>query len=574
MKFNFLFKTLFLGVLLSLIISCDKDFNQIGDGVIGDNNNLNLFSQEYSVKVEDKATGEVQTNNLPLNNLGFYNNDVFGTTKSEFVTQLALANPNPIFINSTLRNLADPIDPTRIIVDSVYLYVPYFSTKTATNETTGNATYTLDSIIGSGKIKLDVFRSNDTDLESGFGITDVPNSSNFPKTTFSNSQTLSSIAGTRLNDGVVSENDEFEFKSDEIRFYKNDPVTGLPPTNLSTATVRERLAPGMFLLLNKNKFHDDVINASKSNLLNSKAFQSYYSGLAFKVTPLLANLKGVLNRINFAAGKITIVYRDKETTVTTNTKVIKKTMVLNLIGNTRSVITNTSSSAYTSALNTISNPIYGDEKLYIKGGKGSLAIIDLFGGINKSSVSTTNDLALIKSEGRIINEANLIFTVDVPTIGAENTKILQPNRILLYDLDNKRPLVDFFTDFTTAIKPKFTKTTYGGIISAKTSNDQITTATYKFRITDHIRNLVIRDSTNVRLGLVVTENVSVNNVVNLSNNFLTPPTTITKPYLNSKYLPLMSVLNPLGTVLWGSFPKTSPNYAKGVKLEIKYIKPQ
>ena len=100
----------------------------------------------------------------------------------------------------------------------MYLYVPYFATKVTTNETTGNSTYTLDSIVGSGKIKLDVFRSNDADLESLFGITDVPNSSNVAKTTFSNSQTLSSVTGTRLNDGIISENDEFEFRK-PIRYH-------------------------------------------------------------------------------------------------------------------------------------------------------------------------------------------------------------------------------------------------------------------------------------------------------------------------------------------------------------------
>ena len=222
MKFNFLFKTLFTVLLLSLFISCDKDFNEIGDGVIGENNNLNLLSEEYSVKVQDKETGEVQTNNLPLNTLGLYKNDVFGETKSEFVTQLTLANPNPTFINLTPRvAVNDPINPTNIVVDSVYLYVPYFATRTETDPS-GNGTFKLDSIIGTGKIKLDVFRSNDADLSLNVGF---PNGTglNFPKVTYSNSFGINKNVGSRLNDGVVAENDEFEFKKEEIKFYKNDP---------------------------------------------------------------------------------------------------------------------------------------------------------------------------------------------------------------------------------------------------------------------------------------------------------------------------------------------------------------
>ena len=78
----------------------------------------------------------------------------------------------------------------------------------------------------------------------------------------------------------------------------------------------------------------------------------------------------------------------------------------------------------------------------------------------------------------------------------------------------------------------------------------------------------LKDSTNVALGLVVTESINTN-----SNAGFKVPFTYTfynSPKI-SKFLPVMSVVNPLGTVLWGSNP--SVPVAKRMKLQIYYTKP-
>jgi hypothetical protein len=103
---------------------------------------------------------------------------------------------------------------------------------------------------------------------------------------------------------------------------------------------------------------------------------------------------------------------------------------------------------------------------------------------------------------------------------------------------------------------------------------------YKIRLTNYIRTLVknggntdiTKDSTNVRLGLVVTENVT-----NATNSSLLSPFTTTSVVGShqTKYVPTMSVVNPLGTILYGSnLPVTDPNYDKRLKLEIFYTKPE
>jgi hypothetical protein len=82
---------------------------------------------------------------------------------------------------------------------------------------------------------------------------------------------------------------------------------------------------------------------------------------------------------------------------------------------------------------------------------------------------------------------------------------------------------------------------------------------YTFRITDHINNIIIRDSTNAKLALTVTSNISDSRVSeSLSNE---------APNIN---MPLMSTVSPLGTVLYGSGEGVSND--KKLKLEIYYTK--
>jgi lipase chaperone LimK len=83
----------------------------------------------------------------------------------------------------------------------------------------------------------------------------------------------------------------------------------------------------------------------------------------------------------------------------------------------------------------------------------------------------------------------------------------EPNRVYLYDLTHNRPLVDYYLDATNASDAKKSKYVFSGLIN----KEAVTNGrgqTYKVRITNQIRNLVKHtDSTNVKLGLVVTENI-------------------------------------------------------------------
>ena len=539
MKLNLLFKSVIITVCLAVISSCDKDFNQIGTEVLGDNDHYGLLTDSTSTTIAyNVPTGAVQTNNLPVNTLGFYDNAVFGKSTSNFITQLALAATSPVFINAA----------SSIVVDSVYLHVPYFYTPVSIDEASGDTAFREDSLIGNSKIKIDVYRSGffleNLDSSPGSGL-------NENKKYYSDEDFSTSLASPRLNNGILSENDNFEFKKTQIKFYKND-AAGAP----AITTVRDRLAPGLFMMLDKVYFENNIIKTNPVNLSNNLIFRDYFRGLYFQVSPSPSDpsAKGALNRLNFAQGKITIIYQDK--TSATDPKVIKKSIVLNLSGNTVNTFTNNFNPNYANKLlPSYNSTTAGAQRLYLKGGNGSAAVISLFGGRANDDATTANEIQKFRDQKCLISDASLTFTID-KTPGAMNAEI-EPNRIYLFDLDNKVPLIDYFSDFTSSNNLKFSKFIHGGIIKLN-SNKRGTT--YKIRLTNHIQNLV-RDKTNknVKLGLVITESINV-----IANYALKNPIGST--------LPVMTFPNPLGTVLYGTdLPSTDP---KKLKLVIRYTKPE
>lgn len=544
MKFNFLFKSFLFAFLITLTLSCDKDYNDIGTNVVGeDDHYLASVDSTMSVLAYNHKTGPVQTNGLAINALGFYNNPVFGKTTASFVSQVTLSSPDPTFYN-----------PSQVVVDSVYLYVPYYSTFKSKDNTTGDTTYEddLDSIQNqAGKFKLSVY-------ESGYFLRDFDPATGFQEAQkYYSDQTndfTAAIVGTRLNDTTdTKQNDDFEFSNKEIKlsYQKN-----------GAAVVKERLAPGMFLTLNRNFFKNKIVNAPAGKLVNNNIFKEYFRGLYFKAQPANDSPnQGALGLLDFSKAKITMVYHD-ETSATVATRV-RRTILFNLSGNSVNLFENDENSTYQNAV-LAANPILGDEKLYLRGQEGSMAIIELFKG---EDIVTSTELTAIRNNNWLINEANLTFYIDRNAMGDAP----EPNRIYLYDLENNAPIIDYYADATKGSTAKFNKLIHSGIIEVETSEtsteyDKGEGIRYKIRLTNHIRNLIKNNPDlnlkNVKLGLVVTENIATVANSGLKNPIVAPAT---------KYTPLSSVMNPLGTVLYGT--SSSVIDAKRMKLKIYYTKP-
>ena len=527
---NFFLKNTLALACIVLLASCDKDYNTIGDELIGENH-FDFKKFTSNVIAYNQKIGPVQSNGLDVNALGILDDAAFGTTTANFATQLALTTPNP-------EIGANPE------IESVVLTVPYFNTLKSTDKD-GNKTYELDSIYGpsDAKIKLSVY-------ESGYFMRDSDPVGGFQQAqkyfTNQNSDFNNLKIGNRLNDAADgAQNDAFFF--DKAEYVEST-------TDADGKVTTTRTAPGMRLNLNKAFFKTKIIDgAASGNLASSDVFKNYFRGLYFKVEKSGSNASN-LAVMNFREGKITIKY--KEDLSVTNAGVttvsrVDKSIVLNMSGNTVSLQDQSNvNPAYSNATNS-PNLTLGDEKLYLKGGEGSMVILDLF--------STAGELETIRSNGWLINEANLVFHVDASAMANSN----EPNRIYLYDLNNNRPVVDYFNDQTTSQNPKKSKLIYAGVLNKATAANG-RGLDYKIRITNQVRNLIKNaDSTNVKLGVVVTEDI--NNAV--SYKLKTPSGFVSQ-------VPKASVMNPLGTILFGTnIPLGSVNYDKRLKLEIFYTKP-
>lgn len=529
--YNSFYKVALLSLTVLAFASCDKDFNEIGSTIVGEDHYDVLTKLDVPVEANTIATGPVESRNLPVNPLGVYRNPVFGTTTASFVTQVEL---------STIPTIDPALHPE---VERVYLTVPYFSTLKQTTAD-GTKIYDLDSIYGptDGKIDLKVYRS-------GYYMRNIAYDGDSQESQLFYTNQKADFDAVKVgaplnNETDPSQNSAFIFRGTEYA------ITGIDD-DTETEPVTTKYAPGMFLTLDKAAFQQAIINAPAGQLSSNNAFRNYFRGLYFKVEP--TSTPGQLAMLNFKAGSVTINYKEDRVTDGVTIRV-NKTIVLKMAGNTASLLENQNESVYTQGL---AQAPGANTRLFLKGGEGSVASIDLFGTEDLNSNNVPDVLDQMRAENWLINEANLIFYVDQEAMATAP----EPNRIYLYDITNKRPLFDYNTDGSNGITPKFAKSVFGGILEKQTGANP-RGIRYKVRITNYINNLVNKDSTNVRLGVAVTEDINSYSMVQQKTG---------NPILKN-VVPTSSVMNPLGTILYGNAPGVPAD--KRLKLEIYYTKPE
>jgi hypothetical protein len=531
----------FFALLILFVASCDNNYNELGSDIVGNDHFEYGEPETYEVStVNNKSLGAVESTDLPINALGIYDNPIFGKIKAHFATQIQLAALNPTIA-------ANPV------LDSVVLRIPYFSKKGTTEN--GKTPYTLDSIYGpeAGKLKLHIY-------ESKYYIRDLdPLSATQESQKYYTNQNADfdndGARGQWLNDSAATgQNDVFGFDPTEMS------ITVPPKTEGGNPTYT-RSAPGMHVYLNKDFFQNKIFGtAATGKLLNNNIFKEYFRGLYFNVD----NVTGTdpaLAMINFKGGAITLYYKEDKSVPKKDAdgnimrdadnniiyEIIRdpKTLLLTLNGKSVSLHENTPL------------PMPLSDRLYIKGGDDpSMAVINLFPGVDSDNDGISDELEALRAKKWLVNDASLTFTIDNTAMG---TTAIEPNRIYLYDLKNKRPIVDYYSDQTTnAGKTNYGKTTFSGII--KKVNGRGTE--YKIRLTNHLRGLISKDSTNVQLGLVVTQNINT-----IGNKKLRSTATN-----GLDYLPSASIMNPFGTILYSNTVPVGDDYSKRLKLKIYFTK--
>ncbi|MFK2818891.1 DUF4270 domain-containing protein [Flavobacteriaceae sp. LMIT009] len=537
-KKNILSKNIaLLALILSLFIACEKDFSSINSDVVNSENTTHFGTDvvTYPVITYNSTIEAFQSNNLPLNLLGYFNDVIFGSSTANFVSQMTPSAYDPSFGEN-------------VQLDSVILTIPYLSTLTNT-DADGNSTYRLDSIYGNreSSIKLSVYQNN------YFLKSFDPNSEfNSPQRYYSNGNTSGAlpINSSDLEGTLLYEDESFIINDQEIILTELDEE--------DEKVESERVAPSIRVRLDDpddpldTYWQDTFLNKEgEPELSNQNNFFEYFRGLYFKVES--AATDGPMMLLNFrnTSANITIYYTSETEDEENEGEPIENpgTYVLNFSGNLVNIFDNNFGAIPNP------NPVTGDEKLYLKGGQGNMAIINLFNGDDEGESpefdAFKNDFKEDDNMKRLVNEAYLEFYVDESVVNNS-----EPDRVYIYDLNNNTPLIDYFLDQSVSDLTINAKIIHLPPITEETDNQG--NKKYRVRITEHINNIIVRDSTNVKLGLVVTSNVGAVDPYPLFGD-------------DGKIIPSGTAISPQGTVLHGN---NSSDPEKRTKLTIYYTEPE
>ena len=513
---NRLLKMTTVATVVFSFIACDDDFETIGSNVIGEPGfNAELYD-EAEISARTFNYGPVQTNNSQLNLLGVYQDPVFGTHEASVLTSLVLTNANPSF-------------GTEPVLDSVVLSIPFFSKEVTVEE---EVEFRLDSIYGDGPIKLTI-------TESRFFLNAFD-----PETNFEKSQKYYSNMEPRILSNLTSNvlyEENFSPSNDPIVEYSVD-ATG----EADTLT----LDPAVRLHLNKQFFQNKILDkGGSSELLNQNSFRDYFRGIYINADQV--NNEGTMMLLNLLHEDAGIVLYYK-----TNIPDARDTDddgdLEELIEVRRAYKLNFGAPK----VNTFQQemPDFSDEDdLYLKGGEGSMAVIELFSGPDADGNGVSDELEALRERDWLINEANLIFHVNRD----KTSNLDEPERVLIYDVDNNRVLYDYQLNAIQESNPARPISVH---LPPLTKDENGNGLSYKVRLTSHISNVINRDSTNVRLGLVVSQNVSLTT----NSDLLNDDEVVTR-------VPVATVITPEATVLYGP---NAEDDAKRLKLNIYYTEPK
>ena len=526
------------------IVSCQEDFNTIGSDIIGDGSLLSQLDNTKTVVAYSRKLAPVQTNIIPVSQLGVFNDGTFGKSSISFLTQLQMETPNVIFGDSIGHE---------ITLDSVMLYIPYYNQNTTED---GVTSYTLDSVYGASPINININESN-------YFLRDLDPSSNFQDAQlyYSNEATL--FEANLLQNELATEITDFIPSSEGYEIINRDTSTD-GSTQIDTTII----APGIRVALSNDYFQEKILGKEGApELSNDNNFKDYFRGLYFKVNSDTED--GNLLIFNPELATITLYYNFLRADVDSSgdpvldddgnavIDTIYNNYILRFGGINLNVFDNELTPDIAAA---IANPntLEGDETLYLRGGDGIMTVINLFGE-DVDSNGIADELEVLRDQEWIIDDARLKFYIDQNKVTGGNT---EPERISIYNINNSTVLADYFLDPTSSNLPAEAITNHLGKIERDTDNNGVS---YTINLTHHISNLINKDSTNVSLGLMTSQNVLLNGFQKL-DTLLNPNQEL--PTI--KTVQRSSVNSHEGTVLYGN---NTLNEDKKLVLEIYYTEP-
>ncbi|WP_343488170.1 DUF4270 domain-containing protein [Allomuricauda sp. d1] len=604
--------------ILMVMTSCEEEeLSTLGEGVIGDEP-FTTGSATYDVFAFNKQLTAVQTNRLPLYQLGTFDDPVYGKVKASITTQLRLPVSQTGSVVNTFGEFSQAIEdqadsdesistiPENETVKEVFLYLPYqrppaniqdrdrdgVDTTLDDDDTDPNSDSDNDGVsdateTANGTNPLDPDTDGDgigdaddddtvrnsfprrVDLDSIYGdrtepfrlkverstffLRDLDPDSNFEEAQeyFSTQEFSPTFTSDLLFEGDV------QISNEEILFFEEDD----PDTEEDeSTTVEERLSPGIRVPLDAQFFQENLLDKEGSSELLSQAnFSDFLRGVHIS-TETIGDFD-IMMLFDLSQANITVTYEyddynNNGTTDNTDDDFVEQTerdFTLNFILSNNGLITG-------NAVNTlvgedlppeILNELDTGEnasRIYLRGGSGIVADVALFDEDGGQDIINE-----IKANNWIINEANLVFFVDRATLDNSGGDVVEPLRLYLFNAETNAPLYNAFTEpdptggSLLSVFPN-----YDGVLQEE--NDR--GIQYTVRITEHINNIIVRDSANARLRLALSSNildVSVREAMIESNGI---------------DVPTMSTITPLGTVLFGSADSVSED--KKLQLQLFY----
>ncbi|MDR6299583.1 DUF4270 domain-containing protein [Mesonia maritima] len=503
----------FFAIALIAIISftsCEDDFSEVGSNIVSNNNfNARLF-EKVELDAYSRKINRIQTNRLPGHNLGVFNDPVYGKTTANILTQLSLEQTNPDFGDDAQ-------------LDSVILTIPYFAT--ALSQSQEGIEYELDSIFGNDPINFSIYESN-------YSLRSTDPSNNY-ETQFYYSDQMDQFESFIETTPLVEVNNFRPSAKEVITYELNDDEID---------TIRS--SPRLRIALPTEFFQEKIINRSGTALLLSQEnFRNYFRGLYFKTDENIQQGLGILLNLNSPSSE------NQSLENRANIALYYKTTIQDINGEENELRSTYRLSFSPNIVNVYNNEyeeLPSEENLYVKGGEGSLAVIDLF--TNQQQLDSIRDL------NWLVNEANLTFYVEENIVPEGNH---EPERLFIYDVKNGRVLDDFVNDISATENGTTSRLNHLG----KLSTDKNGNRYYKLRITDYINNIINKDSTNTRLAVVASQNVNIASQINVE----------VEDEENIEVAPSSAAISQEGTVLYDT---NTPNNTKRLKLNIFYTEPE
>ena len=451
-------RSVYVGVLLCIslaIISCEKDFTDIGSNVIS-NTKFNTNSITLDVTAENSPLEKIQSDNISRQLgqylLGVYASADYEKLEASIVSQIGITTGLKVIDDDDSNYGSDTTVVTKI--DTVFLKLPY----QVTLNTTDNK-FEIDSVLGdktkpfnlnvyrsntfinlynpSDPTKFNSFFSNDVFEKTGSPLNDVANFSFIP-----NENDTAVVVSRRLHDDTV-------FDKDTIQFFNTVAVT-VP-------------IPFARIPLNEDTFKELFLDKYESTEFASQvAFNDYFRGVILEAT----GTEGSLVSFNF--NNTNANFNPSIEAYYTNT-VLK----LSTMDTIKTVRKNNSFPLSGFRVNTfkMEDKVYPvNDEIIIQGTAGSEGEITLF---NQTKIDE------LRANNWLVNDASLTLYINQ---SSDITSV--PERLYLYK-DNSVVNIGF-SQITDAIS----EASSGGILGNLERDAAGNVEKYTFKLTDYISNIL------------------------------------------------------------------------------------